>query len=289
MRNPRPRNIDLSVKGYRLLFSKRAYVMGVLNVTPDSFSDGGKFFDHPAAIKRGLEMARDGADIIDVGGESTRPGAADITVKEELSRVIPVIKVLSGKIDIPISIDTRKAEVAREAISAGAMIINDVSGLNNDPEVAGIAAQNDVALILMHMRGTPRDMQRRPRYRNLIKDVMSDLKKSIGIARRAGVPENRIILDPGIGFAKTIEHNLEILNRLGQFKGLGHPVCIGTSRKSFIGKILKDNDPVGRLTGTLATCAIAIMNGADIIRVHDVKEAREVALVASSVLREKVI
>lgn len=289
MSRPRPRSIDLSVKGRRLLFSKRAYVMGILNVTPDSFSDGGKFLDKAAAVRRGLEMARDGADIIDVGGESTRPGAWDITLDEELKRVIPVIEALSAKIDIPISIDTRKAMVADLAIKAGAAIINDVSGLKNDPDMAVAAAKNNAALILMHMKGTPRNMQKRPRYKSLIKDIISDLKKAIGLAKRAGVDENKIMIDPGIGFGKTAEHNLEILNRLGEFKRLGRPICIGTSRKSFIGKISKKDDPADRLIGTIASSVIAIVNGADIIRVHDVREAHEAAIVASSVLKEKVI
>ena len=289
MRRARPHSIDVSVKGSRLAFSERAYVMGVLNVTPDSFSDGGKFFDKGAAVRHGLRMAQDGADIIDVGGESTRPGARDISIEEELRRVLPVIEALSRGIDIPISIDTRKAEVAQKAINAGAVIINDVSGLKNGSAVAVVAAENNAALILMHMRGTPRDMQKRPRYKNLIKDVICDLKKSIATARRAGVAENKIMIDPGIGFAKTAEHNLEILNRLGEFKKLGRPICIGTSRKSFIGKMLKEDDPSGRLAGTIASCAIAIVNGADIIRVHDVKEARAAALVAGSVLKEKTV
>lgn len=263
--------------------------MGILNVTPDSFSDGGKFLDKAAAVRRGLEMARDGADIIDVGGESTRPGACDITLDEELKRVIPVIEALSAKIDIPISIDTRKAMVADLAIKAGAAIINDVSGLKNDPGMASIAAKNNAELILMHMKGTPRNMQKRPRYKSLVNDIISDLKKAIRLAKRAGVDENKIMIDPGIGFGKTAEHNLEILNRLGEFKKLGRPICVGTSRKSFIGKISKKDDPADRLIGTIASSVIAIVNGADIIRVHDVREAYEAAMVTSSVLKEKVI
>ena len=246
-------------------------------MTPDSFSDGGKYFNKKRAVDRAIRMASEGADIIDVGGESTRPGARDISVREECSRVIPVIEAISKKLKISISVDTRKASVAEAAINAGACIINDVSGLRHDPGMAKVAAKYGAVVIVMHMKGNPRNMQRSPRYKNLISDIKSGLRGSIKIAKRAGVKEQNIIIDPGVGFGKTVEHNLEILNRLGEFKDLGRPICVGTSRKSFIGKILNNYNASDRLTGTIATCAVAIIRGADILRVHDVREAVEVA------------
>lgn len=261
--------------------------MGVLNVTPDSFSDGGSFFDAQSAVRHGLEMAADGADIIDVGGESTRPGAEDISIEEECSRVIPVIKSLAKKTDIPISIDTRKSQVADSAVKAGARIINDVSGLRFENKIARVAAKYGSALIIMHSTGTPKNMQADPRYVNLVKEVIASLKGSVEIAKNSGVSEDRIIVDPGIGFGKTVAHNLEILNRLDEFKILGRPICIGTSRKSFIGKVMGAPDPADRLSGTIATCVIAIMKGARILRVHDVKAVKEAARMADSIARPK--
>jgi len=268
---------------------QRTYVMGILNVTPDSFSDGGLFFDKERAVEHARKMAADGADIIDVGGESTRPGAAPVGIDEELDRVIPVIEAVSGSVDTAISIDTRNAKVAEEAIKAGAAIVNDVSGLRHDPQTAAIAARHNAAFIVMHMRGTPQDMQDAPHYDDLIGEIKASLRKSADIAKRAGVREDKIIIDPGIGFGKTVEHNLEILNRLGEFKVLGYPICIGTSRKSFIGKVLNKKDAAGRLLGTIATSVIAVVRGAKIIRVHDVREAVEAVTITDSVLREKVI
>ncbi|MBI5124413.1 MAG: dihydropteroate synthase [Candidatus Omnitrophica bacterium] len=266
------------------IYSDRTYIMGVLNVTPDSFFDKGKFFDHKSALRHGLKMAAEGADIIDIGGESTRPGAKEVSVSEELDRVIPVIEAVAKKIKKPISIDTRKSKVAIAAVKSGAKIINDVSALKFDPEMAGAAAKYKAVLILMHMKGTPQDMQKNPKYGDCIKEIISDLKRSIGKAKKAGVAEEKIIIDPGIGFGKTKEHNLEILRRLNEFKALRFPVCIGTSRKSFIGKILGMDDPKDRLAGTLATYTVAIMNGANILRVHDVKEAVEAARVTDSIV-----
>lgn len=260
--------------------------MGVLNVTPDSFSDGGKFFNKKEAREHGLAMAEDGADIIDIGGESTRPGASEISVDEELDRVIPVIEGISRKINIPISIDTRKSKVAEESIKAGAQIVNDISGLRHDRQMAAIVAKYDAGLIVMHIKGTPQTMQSNPTYKNLIKEIIESLKESIRIAKKAGVSEEKIIIDPGIGFGKTHEHNLEILNRLKKFKTLKYPICIGTSRKSFIGKVLGAY-PQDRLAGSLATYAVAIMNGANILRVHDVKEAAQVARIVDSIMKEK--
>lgn len=279
---------DIDAKGARLALGRKTYVMGVLNITPDSFSEKGEFFDRAKAIGHAFKMARDGADIIDIGGESTRPGAGDISVDEELSRVIPVIEAIAGSINIPISIDTRKSKVAEAAIEKGASIINDISGLNHDRDMGLIAAKYGVGLIVMHMKGMPKDMQAKAAYKNLIKEIIDSLKESMDIGKRAGVRETRMIVDPGIGFGKTAEHNLEILNRLGEFKALGRPICVGTSRKSFIGKVLGLDDPKERLAGTLATLAIAVIKGANILRVHDVKEAVQVARIADSVTRESI-
>jgi len=261
--------------------------MGVLNVTPDSFFDNGRFFDKKKAVRHASEMAADGADIIDVGGESTRPGAKEVSAKEELARVVPVIEALTGKIKTPISIDTRKANVAEAAIKAGAQVVNDVSALRHDLSMADIIAKHGAAVILMHMKGTPESMQRSPRYKNIIKEILAHLKGSIRIAAAAGIKKEDIVIDPGIGFGKTLEHNLEILRELKKFGSLGCPVCIGTSRKSFIAKLLVSDDPDDRLDGTMATCAIAIMNGASILRVHDVKKTAHVACITDSIMKEK--
>lgn len=263
----------------------RTLVMGVLNVTPDSFFDKGRFFDKKKAVSHAFEMGSEGADIIDIGGESTRPGSKNISADEELDRVIPVIEIIAKKIKRPISIDTRKAIVAKEALRAGACIINDVSALRHDSSMAGVAAGCKAAIILMHMKGTPETMQRAPRYKDLIKEISGYFKESIKIAVKAGINKEDIIIDPGIGFGKTVEHNLEILRRLKVFKSLGHPICIGTSRKSFIGKILGSDDPDDRLAGTIATCAVAIMNGADILRVHDVKEIVRAAHITDNIIK----
>jgi dihydropteroate synthase len=257
--------------------------MGVLNVTPDSFYDKGKFFDLKSAVKHALDMERQGADIIDVGGESTRPGAMDVSQDEELRRVIPVIRAISKKVKAAISIDTRKAGVALAALEAGACIVNDISALRFDPEMPRVAAKHRAFVILMHMKGTPRDMQLNPVYGDVVKDIIKSLKASIAMAKRSGIEEDKIIIDPGIGFGKTVEHNLEILRKLGNFRKLGYPLCIGASRKSFIGKILDSKDPEDRLAGSLATAAIAALNGADIVRVHDVGLTRQTVRVVDSI------
>ena len=250
--------------------------MGVLNVTPDSFYDKGRFFDQKKAVKHALYMERDGADIIDVGGESTRPGAIFVSADEELRRVVPVIRALSKKTKAAISIDTRKAEVADAALRSGASIVNDVSALSGDPELAGVVAAHRAGIILMHMKGSPLDMQDDPRYIDAVKEVARSLKRSVALAKRAGIRDDKIILDPGIGFGKTLEHNLEILRSLRHFKRIGYPLCVGASRKSFIGKILGSKDPEDRLAGSLAAAAVAVMNGANIIRTHDVGSTRQV-------------
>jgi dihydropteroate synthase len=234
-------------------------------------------------------MARDGADIIDVGGESTRPGAPSITEGEEIARVLPVVDRLSRLVNVPISIDTRKARVAEAAIKAGASIVNNVAGIAHDPEMTDVVAKYGAGLIIMHMKGAPQTMQARPAYKDVMREIVKDIRKAIRMAKRSGVSQARIIIDPGIGFGKTAAHNLEILNRLDELKTLGRPICVGTSRKSFIGKVLKIDNPIERSAGTLATCAIAIMKGANIIRVHDVKQACQVARITDAVLAEKIV
>jgi len=257
--------------------------MGILNRTPDSFSDGGNFLDEKKALRHIEQMVKDGADIVDIGGESTRPGAEQVSLKDELDRVIPVIRKAAANIDIPISIDTRKAEVAEAALEAGASIVNDITALQGDKEMRHVVAKHRVPVILMHMKGAPRTMQQSPVYEDLISEIISYLKYSIELAKDAGVPADSIIIDPGIGFGKTTEHNLSIIRNLGRLKSLGRPILIGTSRKSFIGGVLK-LDVGRRLMGTAASVAISILNGANIIRVHDVKEMVEVARLADAVL-----
>ncbi len=271
--------------GKKLLnFSKRTYVMGILNVTPDSFSDGGKFINFSDAVAHGKKMIEDGADIIDVGGESTRPGAASVTEAEEIARVVPVIRELSKIKGAAISIDTMKSKVAEAAIKAGASMINDVSGLRFDKRMASLAARKKVPVIVMHMLGNPRTMQKDPAYDDLIPDIISYLQNCITIAIKGGVKKSGIIVDPGFGFGKTVAHNLEILKRLRELKVLGCPVLIGTSRKSTIGAIL-DLPPDRRMEGTAATVAASIAGGANIIRVHDVSEMLRVARMCDAIYR----
>ena len=261
--------------------------MGVLNITPDSFSDGGRFFDKGAAIKRAIEMADEGADIIDVGGESTRPGSLGVSYEEEIARIIPVIEKLDGKIECEISVDTRKSKVAEAALKAGASIINDVSGLKYDKDMAKVAARYGAGMILMHMRGTPANMQDSPEYSDLIGEIKNSLKFSVEEALKSGVRKNLIAIDPGIGFGKTVDQNLEILDRLEEFLDLGFPLCVGTSRKSFLGKLLNKPAADDRLAGTIATCVTAVMKGARILRVHDVRAVRDAITITEKVLSVK--
>lgn len=262
----------------------RTLIMGVLNVTPDSFSDGGRYIAPEQACTRALQMEKQGADIIDIGGESTRPGSAGVDRATELKRVLPVIESLEGRLTVPVSIDTTKAEVARKALDAGAGVLNDISAFRNDPEMADIAAEYDVPVVLMHMRGNPKDMQVDPHYKDVVAEIKQFFGERIKWAAGRGVKEERIILDPGIGFGKLLEHNLEILRRLGEFREFGRPILVGTSRKSFIGKIL-DMPPEHRIWGTAGSAAAAVMNGADIIRVHDVVEMRQVVAVVDAVIK----
>ncbi|MBL7068693.1 MAG: dihydropteroate synthase [Candidatus Omnitrophica bacterium] len=269
---------------FSLDLDKRTYVMGVLNRTPDSFSDGGKYMSEESAVSYALNMARDGADIIDIGGESTRPGALPVDVNEELGRVIPVIKRLKALIDIPISIDTSKSHVAKAALENGASMVNDITGLKGDRDMAGVVARFDVPICIMHMKGSPRTMQISPQYDDLIGEIIASLRESIDLAAGAGIDEKKIIIDPGIGFGKTLEHNLKIIKELRRLTNLGRPILIGPSRKSFIGQIL-NSDVSERLTGTSSSVALAISNGANIVRVHDVREMVDCARVADSICR----
>jgi dihydropteroate synthase len=262
--------------------------MGVLNVTPDSFSDGGKFFDVQRAVRQALAMQRGGADIIDIGAESTRPGSAGISAAEELRRLLPVLEMLRGKLKIPISVDTQKSAVAEVALGAGAEIVNDISGLRGDPRLAEVAAKHGAPIILMHMRGTPRTMQNAPFARAVMPDVLAGLRKSISIARKHGVKKSQIVIDPGIGFGKSFSQNHELLAKLPELAKLGYPLLVGTSRKGFLGATLAKNGkpaPIeARIWGTAATVAASILNGAHIVRVHDVAEMAQVARVTDSIL-----
>jgi len=273
---------SLRCRNQELTLGKRTLLMGILNVTPDSFSDGGLFLDKEKAISYGLGMVAEGVDIIDIGGESTRPGSKPLDPEEELRRVIPVIESLSKEVDVPISIDTYKAVVAQRAIEAGAQIINDISGLHFEPSLAQIAAREDTPLVLMHIRGTPETMQKDIHYRSLFPEIIRYLKDSIRTAESAGLDPGQIIIDPGIGFGKTVEDNLLLLKHLSEFRILGKPILLGTSRKSFIGKIL-NTGVENRLEGTLATIAIGVLNGAHIIRCHDVPQAKKAIAVADAV------
>ena len=273
----------IKVKGRALPFGKRTYIMGILNVTPDSFFDGGKFLDVKAAVSQAELMIKAGADIIDIGGESTRPGAAPVPAELEINRIIPVIRELKRK-KVIISVDTRKAKVAEAAVKAGANMINDISGLRHDPKMAKVAAKYKVPIVIMHIKGTPRTMQSRTHYKDVMMEILEHLEKSIAIAENAGILRSQIVIDPGFGFGKTPEQNLKILKNLRELKVLGLPLLIGTSRKSTIGKIL--DLPAGqRVEGTAATVAVAILNGADIIRIHDVDQMKKVAKMTDAIAR----
>jgi len=256
--------------------------MGVINVTPDSFSDGGLYFQKEKAIEHGLRLAQDGADIIDVGGESTKPFSEEVPLQEELDRVVPVVEALGRALKVPISIDTCKAEVARQALRAGASIINDISALRFDPEIISVAAEAGIPVILMHMQGTPGNMQKNPYYQNLVPEILDFLRLAVDRAVSGGIKNDMIIVDPGIGFGKTVEHNLEIIRELGQFCVLGRPVLLGTSNKTFIGRLL-NKEPHERDTGTMATIAAGVLNGADIVRVHNVKKAVETVRIVDAI------
>jgi len=267
---------------YCLELDSRTLVMGVLNITPDSFYDGGRFYRFNDAVAQALMMADEGADIIDVGGESTRPFSKPLPVDEELKRVIPVIETLSAEIDLPISIDTYKSEVAIQALEAGAAMVNDISAMRFDPAIGSIVAAAGVPIVLMHMKGIPRDMQSNPTYEDLLGEIMEFLQGAADKAVSMGIQRELIIIDPGIGFGKSFDDNLVILRDLGRFSSLGYPILVGTSNKSFIGHVL--GSPVeSRDTGTLATIAAAVMNGAHIIRAHNVRTAKETVTIIDAI------
>jgi dihydropteroate synthase len=276
----------LTIKERCFEWGQRTYLMGVLNITPDSFSDGGDFYTTSAALAQAQAMVASGVDIIDIGGQSTRPGAEQIGLEEELSRVLSVLRVLQAEVSVPISVDTTRAAVAEAAVEAGADIVNDISGGTFDSEMLTTVAHLDVPIILMHIRGNPQTMQQLTDYQDLIGEIYSFLTKQIAAAIAAGIDPEKIIIDPGIGFAKNYEQNLEIFRRLPELRQLNCPILVGASRKSFIGRILNQPDPKARVWGTAAACCAAIFNGADILRVHDVKEMREVSLVADAIFRQ---
>ncbi len=275
----------LSIREYNFHWGQRTYLMGILNITPDSFSDGGQFNTMQSAIAQAQYMIDNGVDIIDIGGQSTRPGAEQISFTEEFQRVIPIIKAIRQQFSIPVSIDTTRAKIAQEAIAVGADIINDISGGTFDEEMLTVAGRLDVPIILMHMRGNPQTMQQMTDYQDLVPDITDFLSHQIQKAIACGVDSSKIIIDPGIGFAKTPEQNIELLRRLSEFKALKVPILIGTSRKIFIGKIINQKDPQKRVWGTAATCCSAIMSGADILRIHDVAEIYDVSRVADAIYR----
>jgi dihydropteroate synthase len=273
-------------------FGKKTYIMGILNVTPDSFSDGGRFFSVYDAVNHAIKMEKEGADIIDIGGESTRPGAISLSLEEEIERVIPVIEELKSNIKIPISIDTYKSKVAKQAIDLGVTMVNDITALNADKRLADVVKDNDVYLCMMHMKGKPRSMQIDPTYVDVVNEICDFLEKRTKVALSSGIQNDRIIIDPGLGFGKRtgkgIEDNCEILKRLKELKDLGFPVLVGASRKTFIGNICREDEQLAvddRLEGSLAAVCVAILNGADIVRVHDVKETRRCVDLLDCIIR----
>ncbi|MDD2689031.1 MAG: dihydropteroate synthase [Candidatus Omnitrophica bacterium] len=290
IRNYQRNGFILEAGRYKLNLGRRSYVMGIINLTPDSFSGDGLYRIRDTAnhrvqpgdiIDAAEKMVNDGADILDAGGESTRPGARPVSIKEELKRTIPLIKLLAKKIKIPISIDTHKPEVARQALDNGASMVNDISGLRN-PEMAKIIAKYKAAVVIMHMKGTPGTMQQNPQYSFLIEEIIGHLAKAIEKAESFGISKEKIIIDPGLGFGKLLTHNLEILRRLAEFKVLGVPILVGPSRKSFIGNIL-NSLPQERTLGTVSACVLAVRNGAKLVRVHDVKEVKQALKVLDAI------
>ncbi|MBF2062864.1 MAG: dihydropteroate synthase [Calothrix sp. C42_A2020_038] len=275
----------LNIRNQTFDWGAKTYIMGVLNITPDSFSDGGQFYTIDTAVAQAFSMIEAGADILDIGGQSTRPGAQQISLEEEINRVIPVVTAIRAVTNIAISVDTTRAEVAKAAINAGADIINDISGGTYDSEMFNTVSEAHVPIVLMHIRGTPATMQQLTDYDDVVLEIISFLSRQIQAATNAGIEPNQIIIDPGIGFAKNYEQNLEIFHRLSELHQLKCPILIGPSRKSFIGKILNQPDPKRRLMGTAAACCAAIFKGTDIVRVHDVQEIRDVCLVADALLR----
>lgn len=276
-------NFVLDLLRKRLFLSQRTHIMGILNLTPDSFYDGGRYLEPEKAVRQAEKMVEKGADIIDIGAESTRPGANPIPLEEELSRLLPVLQSIRPELDVPISVDTYKSEVAKRVLDMGADMINDISGLHFDPDMPGVISKFNAGCVLMHIKGKPKDMQKNPQYTDLMTEIISYLRDSLEIVKKAGIDINKTILDPGIGFGKRIEDNLVIIRRLSELKSLGRPILIGVSRKSFIGHTLEL--PVeDRLEGSLASAVLAIVNGASILRVHDVEETKRAVRMADAIL-----
>jgi dihydropteroate synthase len=280
----RRKKYNLRLPSRTLKLGERTLVTGVLNITPDSFSDGGAHYDIDAAVARALDIERQGANIIDIGAESTRPGSEGIAAQEELVRLLPVLDNLRGKLKIPISVDTSKSHVAEAAAELGAEIVNDVTGLRSDPRIAEVVRRRRLGLVLMHMRGVPGTMQKRPFARDVLRDVTTGLRRSIALARRAGVAKSQLLIDPGIGFGKSYPQNYELLARLSELARLGYPLVVGTSRKTFIGRAMGGAPVSERAWGTAATVAASILGGAHIVRVHDVAEMVQVARVTDAIL-----
>lgn len=270
------RTYNWQCRNLSLELGERTLVMGILNVTPDSFSDGGDYSDTSAAVERALEMAAQGADIIDIGGESTRPGAEPVSASDEIKRTAPVISGIRGHSGVPVSIDTMKAEVAREAVAAGANIINDVSAFEADHAMVQVAAESGAGVVLMHMKGSPQTMQDNPVYRNVVTEVRTYLQARMDFAAQHGIGRDHMVIDPGIGFGKTVGHNLDLLRGIPELSACGCPVLVGASRKSFIGRVIHQENPAERLAGSLGAAAWAIARGAHILRVHDVIETCDV-------------
>ena len=278
---------SLRIKGRDYTLGRRTWLMGILNVTPDSFSDGGIYLDKKSAVQKGLQLIKDGADILDIGGESTRPGSHPVTAEEEKRRILPVISEIRKKTDALISVDTTKSEVLKSALDAGADILNDISGMRFDPKILGLASKQDIPVIIMHMKGTPKNMQESPEYDNVIQEIKTFLKQRITDALTAGIKKNKIIIDPGIGFGKRLKDNLKIISNLSAFSELGFPILIGVSRKSFIGDLL-NLSPEKRIEGTIASSLISILQGAHILRVHDVSSLKKAVIVAEAIMKEGV-
>ncbi len=276
---------QLTIRDRSFDWGERTYLMGVLNVTPDSFSDGGEFIALDDALMQAQRLVEAGVDIIDVGGQSTRPNAEQVSVEEELNRVLPVVKLLRSVLSVPISVDTTRATVAKSALEAGADMVNDISGGTFDPNMLPVVAQLGVPIVLMHIRGTPQTMQQLTNYQDLIGEIYEFLERQIAAAIEAGIKTSHLIIDPGIGFAKTAEQNWEILRQLPKFRSVGVPILVGVSRKSFIGRLLDRPDPKDRIWGTAAACCGAIAGSADILRVHDVQQMHDVCRVADTIWR----
>lgn len=273
----------VTLRGGVLSLAERVHVMGILNVTPDSFSDGGRYVDADAACAHAMAMIEQGADLLDIGAESSKPGAVAIDEEEERRRLLPIVRELCRRTTIPLSIDTTKAAIAEEALDAGAALINDISALRFDPRMASVVARSGAGVILMHMQGTPVTMQRTASYTYVVEDVRAFLAARLEVAQQAGIPRDRILLDPGIGFGKNCEHNVTLLNHLGAFQTLGRPIVVGVSRKAFLGKILGRTIDE-RLMGTAGAVAVAIMKGARVVRVHDVAPIRDVVKIVEAIM-----